>query len=191
MENLDELKAYLINSHRELSNRLRVGDVAHDTRVAIQAQLATLNRIMSISGIIPPEPQPAHGAHLTLREIQLTLPWTVKYSCDYRANPQSHKDFTHAILHAQKALGKLAAAADDMDHARDAATDMDSMSKLGDYMADLVLCALRMANTVPSTSIDIHGRLLARIADKNNLKLVTTGGTGYVGSHYWAADPES
>lgn len=56
----------------------------------------------------------------SLRRLQVTLPWTIKYSRDFRLNPQSHKDFTHALIHAQKALGMLAAMVDEIDHDRDA-----------------------------------------------------------------------
>ena len=54
----------------------------------------------------------------TIRELQTNLPWTVRYSHDFRSNPQSHKDFAHALHHASKAMGRLHELADDMDHDR-------------------------------------------------------------------------
>ena len=62
---------------------------------------------------------------MNLRDLQTNLPWTIRYSRDYRANPQTHKDFAHALLHVHKAVGKLSALVDDMDHDREVATDLD------------------------------------------------------------------
>ncbi len=103
---------------------------------------------------------------MTLYDLQMNLPWTIKYSRDYRANPQSHKDFSHAILHAQKALGKLAAMADNLDHRR---YEKEAPSR---YLADLVICALRMANTYPDLEIDLQEAVMDRIQDKNNVKFI-------------------
>ncbi|EMJ55930.1 hypothetical protein LEP1GSC111_4207 [Leptospira interrogans str. UT126] len=44
---------------------------------------------------------------MTLKELQLNLPWTVKYSEDFRSTPLTHKDFSHALHHVSKAAGKL------------------------------------------------------------------------------------
>lgn len=104
---------------------------------------------------------------MNLREIQSQLPWTVRYSQDFRSNPQTHKDFTHAILHTQKALGKLSALADDMDHDRQVADSVDA-SDYGKYVADLVVCALRMANEFPGQKIDLQHEVIKRIETKNN-----------------------
>lgn len=102
---------------------------------------------------------------MNLRNIQLKLPWTIKYSRDFRSNPQSHKDFAHAITHAMKALGKLSTIVDDMDHRRDSEFEPDK------YMADLVLCALRMSNTYPGRIIDLESALIERIETKNQTKI--------------------
>ena len=50
----------------------------------------------------------------TIRELQTNLPWTVRYSHDFRSNPQSHKDFAHALHHASKAMGRLHELADEL-----------------------------------------------------------------------------
>lgn len=102
---------------------------------------------------------------LTLNDIQLQLPWTIKYSIDFRSNPQSHKDFSHAITHAMKAIGKLSAIVDDLDHHRECGIEPD------EYMADLVICALRMATTYPGRNIDLNSALIERIESKNGVKL--------------------
>lgn len=107
---------------------------------------------------------------MNLKDIQVQLPWTVRYSQDFRMNPQSHKDFTHAILHAQKALGKLAALADDMDHDKNLADNISP--EFGKYIADLVVCALRMANEFPSQKIDLQYEVIKRIETKNKRVLI-------------------
>lgn len=107
----------------------------------------------------------------TLRQLQTMLPWTVKYSQDFRSNPQSHKDFSHALLHAGKALGKLMGLADDMDHDRELATTANLRDQYGNYVADLIICALRAANTFPGGVIDIEGTTVRRIEDKNGVSL--------------------
>lgn len=98
----------------------------------------------------------------TLQQLQVTLPWTVKYSIDFRANPQAHKDFAHALHHIYKAGGKLADIVDDFDHRRE--TD-DLRAK--DWLADLVICALRMANTYPGGMIDLQTAVITRLEAKN------------------------
>lgn len=111
---------------------------------------------------------------LTIRELQTNLPWTIRYSNDFRSNPQSHKDFSHAVLHTQKALGNLAALADDMDHDRTLA-DSPGIKEYHRYIADLVVCALRMANTFPGGVCDLQRAVEDRIESKNNTKLVKKG----------------
>ena len=102
---------------------------------------------------------------MTIKDLQTILPWTVKYSRDFRSNPQQHKDFAHAITHAMKALGKLSTIVDDLDHRRkeDFAPDK--------YMADLVVCALRMANTFPGATIDLESAVIDRIETANGVTI--------------------
>lgn len=107
----------------------------------------------------------------SIRDLQLTLPWTVKYSQDFRSNPQSHKDFAHACHHASKALGKLHGLADDMDHDRGLAADPHLREQYAKYVADLVVCALRMANVFPGGVVDLETAVVGRIEDKNNVRL--------------------
>jgi hypothetical protein len=105
---------------------------------------------------------------LTLRELQTQLPWTIHYHHDFRASPMAHKDFDHALLHVMKAVGKLAAVVNDAEHG-------GSDFKSGDvdpYIADLVVCALRMANTVPGRTLDLQNAVEKRIEMKNNVTLV-------------------
>jgi hypothetical protein len=83
----------------------------------------------------------------SIKDLQVQLPWTIKYSSDFRSNPQSHKDFAHALLHVQKACGKLAELVNLMDHDKDFALKPAESSIRGQwpsdfepYIADLVVC---------------------------------------------------
>jgi hypothetical protein len=105
---------------------------------------------------------------LTLKDLQEQLPWTIKYSRDFRENPQEHKDFAHALTHAVKACGKLAGIIDDLDHRRESLELRDKSYE--NYIADLVICALRMANTSMSP-FDLQAKVINRIEVKNQIQL--------------------
>lgn len=108
---------------------------------------------------------------LTLRELQTSLPWSIRYSQDFRANPQSHKDFAHALVHIGKASGMLFALTDDMDHRCETADQGDLRERYGKYLADLVVCSLRAANTFPGGVLDLQRAVEDRIEDKNGVTL--------------------
>ena len=103
----------------------------------------------------------------TLRELQTQLPWTIHYHHDFRASPMAHKDFAHALLHVQKAAGKLAALVNDAEHGG----CEFKPAEVDPYVADLVVCALRMANTCPGHVIDLQRAVVERIETKNGVKL--------------------
>jgi hypothetical protein len=107
----------------------------------------------------------------TLGQLQTSLPWTIKYSRDYRASPLPQKDFAHACHHASKAMGQLHGLVDEMEHDRELATDPALRDRYGKYIADLVVSALRMANTFPGGAIDLEGAVIARIETKNGVTL--------------------
>jgi hypothetical protein len=107
----------------------------------------------------------------TLRELQTKLPWTIRYSQDFRSSPMAHKDFAHTMHHVSKAAGQLHALADDMDHDRAVADDPTLREKYAKYVADLVVCALRAANTFPGGIIDLQTAVQERIEGKNGVKL--------------------
>jgi len=107
-------------------------------------------------------------ADKTLRELQSSLPWTGHYHRDFRSTPMTHKDFAHALLHVHKAGGKLAGIVNDAEHGGvewAGATVREEVSK---YVADLVICALRMATTCPEGQIDLQRAVEDRLTDKNN-----------------------
>ena len=105
----------------------------------------------------------------TLRELQTKLPWTIHYHGDFRSSPMSHKDFGHALLHIQKAAGKLATVVNDAEHGGSEFKSED----VDKYIADMVLCALRMANTCPGRTIDLQQAVIDRIETKNQVSLET------------------
>ena len=109
---------------------------------------------------------------VSIRDLQRRLPWTVKYSKDFRNNPQGHKDFAHALTHVIKAAGKLAEIVDNLDHNK----EPNAFGDLEQYVSDLVVCALRMANTAPDWEnqvrpFDLQGAVIKRIETKNGVKL--------------------
>lgn len=69
-----------------------------------------------------------------------------------------------------KAVGKLHGLADDMDHNKDLALSVNR-EDYAKYIADLVVCALRLANTFPGRVIDLENEVIKRIETKNGVKL--------------------
>ena len=112
------------------------------------------------------ETEAVTSKNANLRELQTNLPWTIRYHRDFRSNPQAHKDFEHALLHVFKAAGKLAAIVNDAEHK---GHDFNH-AEVAPYVADLVVCALRMANTCPNRTIDLQAAVEDRITTKNRLK---------------------
>lgn len=107
-------------------------------------------------------------ADKTIRELQTSLPWTGHYHRDFRASPMTHKDFGHALLHVHKAGGKLAAILDDAEHGGFEWASLENRAEVEKYVADLVICALRMATTCPDGQIDLQRAVESRLQAKNN-----------------------
>jgi hypothetical protein len=104
----------------------------------------------------------------TIRELQTSLPWTGHYHRDFRSNSQTHKDFDHALLHIVKASGKLAGIIDQAEHAGYDWDRLENRAEVEKYVADLVICALRMSNSCPEGVIDLQSSVENRIGSKNN-----------------------
>lgn len=105
----------------------------------------------------------------SLRDLQLNLPWTVKYHRDFRSCSMGHKDFAHAITHTMKALGKLSDLVNEAEHGGCEFTP----EQTDRYVADLVVCALRMANTIPGRTMDLQKAVVDRIETKNGVTIKT------------------
>lgn len=103
----------------------------------------------------------------SLRELQTQLPWTIHYHHDFRASPMAHKDFGHALLHVVKATGKLA---EIINNAERKGSEFTS-AEVDPYIADLVVCALRLANTIPGRILDLQQAVEKRIEIKNSVVL--------------------
>lgn len=80
----------------------------------------------------------------------------------------THKDFGHALLHIHKAGGKLAAILDEAEHGGFDWADPAKRAEVEKYVADMVICALRMATTCPDGQIDLQRAVESRLAAKNN-----------------------
>ncbi|AKF06047.1 hypothetical protein [Sandaracinus amylolyticus] len=104
----------------------------------------------------------------TIRELQSALPWTAHYHRDFRSSPMTHKDFAHALLHVHKAGGKLAAIIDEAEHGGFDWADPAKRADVEKYIADFVICALRMATTCPDGQIDLQRAVEQRLTAKNN-----------------------
>lgn len=104
---------------------------------------------------------------MDIETIQAKLPWGRFYSEQFKAMDLPYKDFQHALAHIAKATGKLFAMIDDADHG-ELSFQKEDVEK---YLADLVICAIRAANTNPSGSFDLGAAVVRRIEAKNGVKL--------------------
>jgi hypothetical protein len=103
---------------------------------------------------------------MTIRELQENLPWGAhNYSDRFKANDAPHRDYAHAYLHVMKALGKLAPALDDADHIDNVVGAFQAHPPAARYIADIIICAVRMASTCPDGPIDVEKALDDRIME--------------------------
>lgn len=111
------------------------------------------------------EPTLESSGNLSLSDLQATLPWGKNYSQEFLDSKVLHKDFQHAVNHLGKAVGHLCGLIDDLDH------DFTSTDGHGrqlqepysKYLADIVICALRAANTFPGNRIDLEQAVMKRL----------------------------
>jgi hypothetical protein len=94
----------------------------------------------------------------TIAGLQASLPWGNTYTEDVQQNRQPHRDFTHALLHIVKASGHLAGLVDALDHGDDL---RDAYRR---YLADVVISAIRAANTFPGGKVDLALEIDARLS---------------------------
>jgi hypothetical protein len=73
-------------------------------------------------------------------------------------NPCHLSDPNHALMHMTKALGKIASALNDAEHADRALTAVE----LEKYLADLVICAARFGHGI----VDLDVACVSRLAEK-------------------------
>lgn len=117
---------------------------------------------------------------MDIKTLQTNLPWGAHdYNEAFQARTDPQRDTQHALLHITKAAGKLADIVDWFDHTelvlshgtghRDAA---------GKYLADLVICAMRIANTWPGGAIDLDAAINRRLTQKFLTKCLVHGHDG-------------
>lgn len=98
----------------------------------------------------------------TLRELQERASWgSQTYDTKFNADPRPHKDMAHAVQHILKAAGQLAGVLDDLDHGERTAPTLHGTTWRA--LADVVICALRAANTFPLVAIDMQTAVPARM----------------------------
>lgn len=129
---------------------------------------------------------------LTIRYAQTNQPWTVPYA--YGVQQAARQDVphilaSHAVLHASKSVGKLAAVFEELDHpaphvmAEPAYTELWGNSKPSDAQlatikamsADLLTIALRFANLY---DFDLAEELCLRVKEKNGVDLLPAPAKG-------------
>ena len=108
---------------------------------------------------------------MNILEIQSKLPWGREYSASFQANPCVYKDFQHALTHISKASGKLWTIVEEADHIGDTPAFCFKKEDIEKFLADLVICAMRMANTNPSGLINLQKAVINRLEMKNGVKL--------------------
>lgn len=108
---------------------------------------------------------------MTLSEIQKELEktWTLEsYSEEFKAGKLPYRDFDHALKHVMKATGKLVSMVEEADHGGESFP----VQRVANYIADLVICGIRLASKHPYGQIDIESAVMARIREKADVPKV-------------------
>lgn len=84
---------------------------------------------------------------------------------DQAANPCHGSDPQHAFVHLTKALGKIASALNDAEHEQRSVRE----GEVDKYLADLVICAARLAHGVT----DLDAACVERLLEKFPVLLAT------------------
>lgn len=123
---------------------------------------------------------PPHGignvnfqSSLTLLAVQVEVEnrWGFSaYGDAFMARADPQRDADHAMKHIAKALGKLSGASDDFDHTNRDRYDKKDMIESNDAaeaaIADLMICAARVASTWPGGPMDLDAIVARRLAKK-------------------------
>lgn len=111
-------------------------------------------------------------ASVSLHHLQAHQPWTIPYSPRLDAAAKAddglgHVLGTHALLHAQKTLGQIAAVFEGLDHSG-LSINGGQQQLIADKSADLVTAAMRLANLY---GFDLAQAVVERSEEKNNVTL--------------------
>jgi hypothetical protein len=111
-----------------------------------------------------------------LRVLQERMPWGAHdYTAQFQARGDEHRDANHATLHVLKAAGKLAAVVEEFDHTEPFSQSNDPerghdaealQAQAAKALADLVICAARIADRWPGGPLDLGAAVVQRIAGK-------------------------
>lgn len=117
---------------------------------------------------------------LTLEHLQATQPWVLPYNTELthaveRNAGLGHLLGTHAVLHASKSVGQIAAVFEALDHA-ESPPDPESMQVLESKAASLVMVAMRLANLY---GFSLTRALVEHAEEKNGVVLNWPGGGAY------------
>jgi hypothetical protein len=118
-------------------------------------------------------PVPGDVKHPSLSEIQEELhrTWTMEsYSKEFKDGKLPYRDFQHTLMHIMKATGKLVSMVEEADHGGESFP----AKRTANYLADLVICAIRMASKHPYGKIDIESAVMARIREKADVPVDKT-----------------
>ena len=109
----------------------------------------------------------------TLAWMQQTQPWTAPYSPEFERSKadEPHRSLTHDLLHVTKAVGILASIGEWADHGNVRTERVDQAEYEG-RIADLVMCALHMANNPPSgyEQFDLQRAVIERVERVNKVR---------------------
>lgn len=94
--------------------------------------------------------------------------WTSElYSEQFKKSPLTYKDFDHALKHVLKAGVRLLEMVEEADHGG-SHFEIPAVEK---YVADLVICAARLANVAPHGALDLEKIVFDRIERKMGAKI--------------------
>jgi hypothetical protein len=111
---------------------------------------------------------------LKFLEKELPKLWTDElYSKEFRESNSPYKDFQHGYLHVMKAAGHLLEMIEEADHCRLTEDVVSYFPKddVSNYVADLIICAVRLALKNPSGVVDLEKAVIDRIYNKMGVRL--------------------
>src|SRR5437870_880007 len=100
---------------------------------------------------------------MDLKALQDQLPvWNIERTTEFDLSNNNYRMFQHALMHIIKATGKLADMIDNADHSIYPAFIQPEISKL---LADIVICAIKMANVTPTDKVQLDKWVIKRIEE--------------------------
>ena len=109
---------------------------------------------------------------LSLAQMQSTQPWTAPYSEHFETSKRAepHRSLMHDLMHVTKAVGVLSSIAEWADHGSIRTERVDQAEYEG-RIADLVMCALHMANNPPQgyAAFVLHRAVVSRVERVNGV----------------------